>query len=258
MSLQKKIKIEVHFSPAQLDEMQLKDKNIVVIDVLRASTSIAMAFFNGAKEIIPVSSVESAVKISGSLFGDVTLRAGERNGKMIEGFNLGNSPEEYTEGMVKSKSIIFMTTNGSGAMVKGRHAKNLVVAGFVNLSTVVSFLKELASDFMIICAGKENNFCIEDAVCAGKIINKLKKEMGADFLQNDAAIAASTLDTAFGKSIFKLLKSSEHGKYLTEIGFANDLKSCAGLDSIPILPVLSGNVLRLRKVIKKRVAGPKE
>ena len=247
MALKKKISVDVHFSPAQLDEMQLKDKNIVVIDVLRASTSIAMALANGAKEIIPVGNIESAVKISGSLFGDVTLRAGERNGKMIEGFNLGNSPVEYTEEMVKGKSIIFMTTNGSGVIVKGRHAKNLVVAGFVNLSEVVSFLKTLASDFMIICAGKENNFCIEDAVCAGKIINKLEKELDAELISNDAALTASTLDKSFGKSVLKVLKNSEHGRYLSEIGFAGDLKTCSDTDAIPVLPLLSGNVIRVAK-----------
>jgi 2-phosphosulfolactate phosphatase len=112
----KQIQITVHFTPTDLDEMQLKDKNIVIIDVLRASTTIAAALQNGAKEIIPVNSVENAVKISGSLFGDVTLRAGERNSKMIEGFNLGNSPSEFTEDVVKGKSIILMTTNGSVAI----------------------------------------------------------------------------------------------------------------------------------------------
>ena len=257
MPIKKKIHADVHFSPAQFDEMQLKDKTVVVIDVLRASTSVAMALQSGAKEIIPVSSVESAVKISGSLFGDVTIRAGERNGKMIEGFNLGNSPEEYTREMVNGKSIIFMTTNGSGAMVKGRHAKNLIVAGFVNLSAVVSFLKEFAGDFMIICAGKENDFCIEDAVCAGKIINKLEQEIDADLLLNDAGAAATTLDKTFGKNILKLLKSSEHGKHLIEIGFADDLKICADIDAIPVLPILSGNVIRLTKETGKRTAGVK-
>src|ERR1041385_5239499 len=258
MPTKKQIHVEVHFSPAKLEEMQLKDKNIVVIDLLTGMISVAMALHNGAKEIIPVSNIESAVKISGSLYGGVTLRAGERNGKMIEGFNLGNSPNEYKEDTVKGKSIIFMTTNGSGAMVKGRHAKNLVVAGFVNLTSTVSFLKELAGDFMIICAGKENDFCIEDAVCAGKIINKLESEIDAELLPNDAGFAAATLDKMLGKNILKVLKNSGHGNYLTDIGFADDLKVCAEVDSIPILPILSGNVIRLAKETSKSAVGVKE
>ncbi len=242
-----KIKAKVYFNPGQVDEMQLKDKNVVIIDVLRASTTVAMALQNGAKEIIPVNSVESVVKISGNLFGDVTLRAGERNSKMIEGFNLGNSPLEYTSDVVKGKSIIFMTSNGSAAMVKGRHAHTLVVAAFVNLSTVVKFLAGLRSDISIICAGDENNFCLEDTVCAGRIINTLVKGTDLDIDLDDAGTAACALDKAFGKNILKMLKTSEHGKFLTDIGFAQDLKTCAAIDSIDVLPMLSGNVIKAKK-----------
>ena len=239
------IKIEVHFTPLTVDEMYLKDKNVVVIDVLRASTTIATALSNGAKEIIPVNNIESALKIAGGLAADVTLRAGERGGRTIQGFNLGNSPLEYTKEIVKGKSIIFMTTNGSAAIVKGRHAKNLVVVSFVNLSHVVSFLKELKEDLTIICAGKENRFCIEDAVCAGRLINKLLTGNASDLLTDDASTAACMLDKNLGKNVLKLLKTSEHGNYLSKIGFADDLEVCADTDSIPVLPVLSENIIKL-------------
>jgi 2-phosphosulfolactate phosphatase len=86
------MKLDVSFSANHFDDLQLRDKNIIVLDILRASTTTIVALANGAREIIPVANIESAVKISGSLFGEVTLRGGERNGKMIEGFNLGNSP----------------------------------------------------------------------------------------------------------------------------------------------------------------------
>jgi len=247
MQPKKQIHIEVHFTPDHLDEMQLKDKNIVVIDVLRACTTITTALEHGAKEIIPVSTIENAVKISGNLFGDVTLRGGERNGKMIEGFNLGNSPLEYSEEVVKGKSIILITTNGSVAIVRGKHAKHLIVAAFVNISAVVRFLNELGSDFMIICAGKENHFCIEDAVCAGRIINKLGRSGSTEFILDDGAVAAAALDKSFGKSIVRMLKSSEHGKYLASIGFGSDLAVCAQVDAMETLPMLSGNVIRTWK-----------
>jgi 2-phosphosulfolactate phosphatase len=248
----KSIHVSVHFTPTGVDEMQLKDKNVVVIDVLRASTSIAMALKNGAKEIIPVASIDSVVKISGSLFGDVTLRAGERNGKMIEGFNLGNSPLEYTEETIKGKSIVFMTTNGSVAMVKGRYAKNLVVAAFVNLGTVVEFLKHLSSDFTMICSGQDNHFCLEDAVCAGRIINVLSEQLDVQLIADDAGMAAGILDKSVGKGILKMLKSSWHGKFLAEIGFEEDLKVCSQVDSVPVLPMLSGNVIRLARPVPER------
>ena len=124
------MKIEVFFSPSQIDDLFLREKNVVVIDVLRASTTAITAIHNGAREVIPVNTIESAVKVSGNLFGDVVLRGGERNGKMIEGFNLGNSPFEYSPEAVKGKSIIFSTSNGSSAMWKARYAKNLLI-GFL-------------------------------------------------------------------------------------------------------------------------------
>jgi len=252
MPTNQKLKVEVHFSHAQIDEMQLKDKTVVVVDVLRSSASIVTALHNGAKEIIPVNNIENAVKISSSLFSDVMLRAGERNGKMIEGFNLGNSPREYTSHAVKGKSIIFMTSNGSVAMIKGRYAKNLLVAGFINLSTVVLFLKQLKNDFIIICAGKGNKFCIEDAVCAGRLITQLQSEIEEELILDDASAAAVALSKNFGKSILKILKSSEHGKYLSDIGFAEDLKVCAEIDAIQVLPILSGNVIRVYKEGNKK------
>ncbi len=256
MAEKPKIHIEVYFTPRYIDEMQLKDKNVIVIDVLRASTTIATALHNGAKEIIPVGSIENAAKVSGNLVGDVTLRAGERNARMIEGFNLGNSPAEYREEIVRGKSIIFVTTNGSGTIVKGRHAKHLVVAGFVNLSVVVNYFVELNESVVIICAGKANKFCLEDAVCAGRIVNELKKKLPGPCEIDDAGEAAQALDKTLGKNLIKLLRISEHGRFLSEIGFEEDLKLCSAHDSVPVLPVLTGNIVRLINEQEKKSGTP--
>jgi 2-phosphosulfolactate phosphatase len=244
------MKIDLSFNATQFDELQLRDKNIVILDVLRASTTIIMALNNGAREIIPVASIESAVKISGSLFGEVTLRGGERNGKMIKGFNLGNSPLEYNETAVKGKSIIYCTTNGSVAMAKSRYARTLAIGAFVNLSKIVDFIQEENKDFLFICAGRLNSvghFSIEDAVCAGMIVQKLLKNESQKIELSDSAKAANALYKSFGRSIVKMLRTSEHGKYLNEIGFGEDLKVCAAIDTIPVIPMLSGTVIKLRK-----------
>jgi len=244
------MKIDLCFSQSQLDEMQLRDKNVIVIDVLRSSTTVVNALQNGAREIIPVGSIESAVKISGSLFGDVTLRGGERNGKIIQGFNLGNSPSEYSEAMVRGKSIIFCTTNGSVAMVKSRYARAMAVAGFVNMSAVVEFVRSLQSDMMILCAGRPpvtGGFSLEDAVCAGMIVHQLSQDKSAGIELTDPSQAALSLYKSFGKSILKMLKNTDHGRYLAEIGFAEDIKLCAQVDTIQIVPVLSGTSIKLKK-----------
>ncbi len=244
------MRIDVSFNAGQLDELQLRDRNIVVIDVLRASTTVAMALANGAREIIPVSTIESAVKISGSLFGEVTLRGGERNGKIIEGFNLGNSPAEYADASVRGKSIIFCTTNGSVAMAKSRYARRLLVGSFVNMSAVVDAMLEDGGDYLLLCAGKSNglrSFSLEDAVCAGMMIQRLSAAKRVPVDLTDSSRAALTLYKGLGRSLLKLLKLSDHGQYLTEIGYASDLKLCAAVDSVPVVPVQQGTVIKLRK-----------
>jgi 2-phosphosulfolactate phosphatase len=241
------MKVEVFFSPSQIDDLFLRDKNVVVIDVLRASTTVITALNNGAREIIPVNTIESAVKVSGNLFGDVVLRGGERNGKMIEGFNLGNSPFEYTPEAVKGKSIIFYTTNGAPAMWKARYAKNLLVAGFVNVSAVVEKIKEIKEDIYILCAGKQTQFCIEDAVCAGMITKLLIDDEETEIDFNDSAVAAVSLYKNFSKNLLKMARNCDHGKYLIEIGFEKDIEFCAATNTYDVVPELSANVIKLKK-----------
>jgi 2-phosphosulfolactate phosphatase len=248
------LNVEVYLTPGQIDELQLKDKTVIVIDVLRSCTTIAMALKNGAKEIIPVKNIEAAMKISGGLDAAVTLRGGERQAKMIEGFNLGNSPLEYTETAVKSKTIILFTTNGSPVMANGRYAKHVFLASFVNLSSVVQVLKELGEDFTIICSGSEGKFSIEDAVCAGKLINSMRAVKEVELTLDDASTAVTALDKAYGKSIPKMLQSSAHGRYLTGVGFGEDVILCGKIDSIPVVPSLAGGVFRAYKIPPAHVA----
>jgi len=248
------MRADLYFTPQQTDELSLRDRIVVVIDVLRASTTIASALRNGAKEVIPVSSVERAVKISGHLFGDVILLGGERNGKMIQGFSLGNSPAEYTEERVKGKSIIFSSTNGSHAIERARFAQTLLVCGFVNISAVVNELRLLKSDFVVVCSGSDGKFSIEDSVCAGLLLHRLIEGHAADLALSDAANAAVLLFKAHSRNILKMVKGSEHGKYLAEIGFGDDLKTCAEIDSIPVLPQMIENVIRIRQDSERKEA----
>jgi 2-phosphosulfolactate phosphatase len=240
------MRVEFHFSPQRADELSLRDRTVVVIDVLRSSTTIATALQNGAKEIIPVSTIERAVKISGSLFGNAILRGGERNGKMIEGFNLGNSPAEYTEEKVKGKSIIFCSTNGSYAIENARFARQVIVCGFVNISVVAELLHEADSDFVIVCAGDNGSFSLEDTVCGGMLLHVLGKDKTRELVLSDSARAAGALYRSFGKNVLDMLANSEHGKSLAEIGFADDLSFCAGRDTIPVVPQFVHNVIKLK------------
>ncbi len=250
------MRIDLSFTPHQADEVALRDKTVVAIDVLRASTTIATALYNGAREIIPVTTVESAVKLSSKLAGDIVLLAGERGGRMIQGFSLGNSPAEYTPEKVKGKTIVFSSTNGSQVLVNGRYAREMVVCGFVNMALVVSFLRERPRDVILACAGTNGAFSLEDSVCAGMVIQSLARDESLAVTLSDGALAAQTLYRSHGKNILKLLGSTEHGKYLQEIGFEDDLKICATVDSIPALPQLDGNMIRLKRDAERRDLSP--
>ena len=241
------MRVELSFTPHQADEVALRDRTVIAIDVLRASTTIITALHNGAREVIPVTTVESAVKLAGQLAGDVVLLGGERGGRMIQGFSLGNSPAEYSTERVKGKSIVFSSTNGSQVLVNGRYAREMVVCGFVNMRLVVDFLRERPRDFILACAGTNGAFSLEDAVCAGMVVHELVKDTSLEATLSDGALAAESLYRSYGKNVLKLLHSTQHGRYLQDIGFEDDLKLCASVDSIPVLPQLEGNVIRLKR-----------
>jgi 2-phosphosulfolactate phosphatase len=123
----------------------------------------------------------------------------------------------------------------------------MLVCAFVNISTVARFLKENATDVEILCAGNNGRFAIEDAVCAGMLIHLLGEEADVQLSLCDASIAAHALYRANHRYLHRMLKQSENGRLLEELGYADDLKYCAGVDSVPVLPVLDDNMLRLRK-----------
>ena len=135
-------------------------------------------------------------------------------------------------------------------MAKSRYARTLAVGSFINLTATTDFIRNENKDFLFICAGRANtigNFSLEDAVCAGMMIQNLLKAESLEVELSDSAKAAHALSKTFGRSILKMLKTSEHGKYLIEIGFAEDLKICAQVDSVPVLPILTGTVIKLKK-----------
>lgn len=238
------MKINVLLSHLNYDELYFTSKTIVVIDVLRASSTIVTALNNGAKEVIPVTSVEFAVKISGGLFGGQTLLGGERNTKKVEGFSLGNSPLEYSSEVVKGKSVIIYTTNGSRAIVKAKFSEKLFVCSYLNLSAIAQHLIELNNDFEILCSGRSNSISLEDTVCAGKLISEIEK-INANVELSDSSKAALALNKTFGEDILKMLSETEHGKLLLKNGFDDDIKYCSKLNLINAIPNFSNSVLKL-------------
>ncbi len=236
------MKLNVLFSSSQVDELYFTGKTTVVIDALRAAANIITALSNGAREVVPVSSMEFAMKVSGSIFGGQTLLAGERNAAKIQGFNLGNSPAEFSQETVQGKSIILFTTNGSKAVVKAKFSENLFVGSFLNLKSVAEKLIELDKDVEIVCAGKNNGFSMEDSVCAGKLISEIMDKK-KDVELNDASRASLTLSRSIGDDILKMMLETEYGDLLVRNGFQRDIEYCANLNSLEIVPsYVSGSI----------------
>lgn len=248
--------INVVMSPTNVDELHFSGKTTVVVDVLRATTTIITALMNGAKEIVPVGSVEFAMKASSNMFGGQTLICGERNAKKIDGFNLGNSPLEFTNDVIGGKSLVFFTTNGTKAIVKAKYSDEVIIASFLNISAVAKYLIELNKPFEILCAGKNNSFCLEDTVFAGKLIAEILTQT-EDVELTDSGLASVAIAKAFGKNLKKMFAESEHGKFLIESGFEEDLKYCAKLNVTEDIPVFASSVVKIlqRQIAETKVPG---
>ncbi len=238
------MKINVLLTHLIYDELYFTGKTIVVIDVLRATSTIVNALNNGAKEIIPVASVEFAVKISGGLFGGQTLIGGERNTKKIDGFALGNSPLEYKPETVTGKSIILFTTNGSRAITKAKFSENLFVCSFLNVTAIANYLASLNKDFEILCAGMANTMSMEDTICAGRLIQEIEK-IRDDVNLSDSAKTSLALNKSFGNNVEDMLKNTEHGKILSDNGFSEDITFCGTPNICDIIPYLTNNTIRI-------------
>lgn len=237
------MKINVLFSPLNADELYFTNKTTVVIDVLRATSVITQAMKNKAKEIIPVATVEFAVKVSGGMFGGQTLLGGERNTKKIEGFALGNSPFEYVKKIVEGKSIVFYTTNGTKAIVRAKFSENLIICSFLNISAVAKYLVKLGNSVEILCSGRNNLFSLEDSVCAGRLAKEISA-LNNDLVLNDSTQAAMSLDDKFGSDLVSMMKSCEHGKILLDNGFEKDIEFCAKINSTDIIPVFRNGTIK--------------
>jgi 2-phosphosulfolactate phosphatase len=244
------MRIETLFTTTEIDEAAVKGKTVAIIDVLRVCTTIAHALANGCERIIPVDTVEAATNLTASLDKKVTLLGGEKEGKRIDGFNLGNSPLEYAPEVVKGKTIILATTNGTRAVWKSQGAKEILIGSFVNVSSLVDYLGKAGGDLVtIVCAGKQGRFSMEDAVCAGMVIDQLAKENSFDL--SEGSSAALHLYKMNDQSIEGLLRECEHGKYLASIGFGHDLEICGKVDSLRILPIVKEGRIDRQKRARK-------
>jgi 2-phosphosulfolactate phosphatase len=197
-----------------------------VIDVIRSTTSIIEALANGAWGIYPAVSTEDAVRLAQSLGRDDTLLCGERKGLKVEGFDLGNSPSEFTREAVEGKRLVMSTTNGTRAFGLGHESARVLACAFTNLGAVAQSVGG-AKDLVVLCSGREGHFSMGDALCAGHLITRVLDD-GEDHELNDAALAARAL--AVRKPSKRFLAATAGGRALREVGLEDDLEICADVD----------------------------
>lgn len=233
------MRVDVFFGPQELTPADTANRLVAVVDVLRASSTIAVALANGARAVIPLANSEEVVARAKSLTKSEVRLAGERKSKPISGFDMGNSPIEFTREAVEGKTIIMTTTNGTAAVLAAQGARDVVIASYVNFSAVLSMLRAAlrgGTDVTILCAGQDRGFALEDAACAGHYVQAITTKYSKAEV-NDAAQAAILIDKKYGTNIKRLLRSSAHGLALIEAGFEDDIAICADVDSYPVLPV---------------------
>ena len=233
------MRLDVFFGGHQLTPADVQGRVVLVIDVLRASTTVAVALSNGARAIIPFESSDEVLLRAKQFERDDVLLAGERKMHAIPGFDLGNSPREYSREAVEGKTVLLTTTNGTVALVGLTGARDVVVASYVNFTAVSAVIRAAArgaADVTIVCAGRDRQFALEDAACAGRYARAVTKRL-ANVRLNDAAQACSLIDKRYGDGLDRLFEDSEHGRALAEAGFAEDLVVCASLDAHPVIPI---------------------
>jgi len=226
--------VDVFFSPAVVDESSVEGRTTVVIDVIRATSCVVEALANGARGIFPTVLPEEAVKLASSLGREDTLLCGERKGLKIEGFDLGNSPREYVAEVVEGKQLVLSTTNGTRAFLAAEDAERVVAASFLNLSAVVETLRGV-EHLVVVCAGKENRFSMDDALCAGLLLKKLRDGGAENQTMNDAGRVVLDLAEKY-EPTEAFLRSTRAGQALEEIGMDGDLAFCASMDRHTIVP----------------------
>ena len=236
--------VEVFLTSSNVEEDDVKGRTAIVIDVLRACSTIATALKNGARAVVPVLDMAQAGKIASNLDRSVYRLGGERGGQKIEGYDLGNSPLEYTEEVVSGRDIILNTTNGTKALSRARGAKHLIAGSLLNASRVIDFVKEAGTGVTIICAGREDRISLEDTLCAGLLLHRLWDGAEPEVI-SDAAHTAYTQYLHDQNDIGTLLRRCNHARRLVEAGFGDDVEYCLTIDALPVLPYYTDNRLVL-------------
>lgn len=212
----------------------------VVIDVLRATTTIATALGAGAEAVQTFSNIDLLMETSSAWEHSKRIRAGERGGKTIEGFDLGNSPLNCTSEVVKSKRLFLTTTNGTRALKRVEKAPTVITAAQINRQAAVNYLKHQQPETVwIVGSGWEGTYSLEDTACGGAIIDAIASSGNSlqQLVGNDAAVGAFSLYKQWQENLLDMFYISSHGQRLLNLHCQEDLEYCSNSDTLDVLPI---------------------
>lgn len=232
--------LEVCLSPALLHLFDTRNTVVVIIDVFRATSTIAAALHNGAEKVIPIASVEDCITTSASIPGCIT--AGERDGKVVPGLQYGNSPLEYHPEFILGKTLALTTTNGTKLLHMVKDADSIITGAFLNLDAVSAYLRRQNKKVLLACAAWKDRVNMEDTLFAGAVVHQLR-----DAFQSkcDSALMAEALYRQAQEhgSLLDFMKGSSHYNRLSGYGLLKDMAYCTTPNQHPVVPWYDGHAL---------------
>lgn len=236
--MEDKYPIEVCFTPALYHLYNQPDNTVVIVDVLRATTSICSAIASGAKKILPIATVEQAFEVKQQGY----ILAAERDGKVLDFADFGNSPDLFTTERVKGKIIAYSTTNGTQAIEMASGAKEILIGSFINLSSVVDYLIQKPTPVLFLCSGWKNKFNLEDSLCVGAMAQQLI-ESGKYQTVCDSTHAAIDLWKMAQPNLLGYLEKASHRHRLKSIVDEKIIEYCHTIDLVNVLPVFKNGFI---------------
>jgi 2-phosphosulfolactate phosphatase len=227
-------------SPKLLDIYDVSNSIVVIIDVFRATSTIATVLHNGAEKIIPVDNIEKCIAIGNATPNSIT--AGERDGKVIEGLQYGNSPAEYSVDFIKGKTLVLTTTNGTKLlhMAINKGASDIITGSFPNLSAVCNYLIAQKKNVYLGCSAWKDRFNLEDTLFAGAVIDRVKEHF---LIHCDSSLMAEQMYQLHKNDMPQFIKNTTHWNRLAKHGLEKDMEFCVTIDAANVLPIYKQGAL---------------
>jgi 2-phosphosulfolactate phosphatase len=230
--------IDVCLTPDLMHLYKVQDRTIVVVDILRATSCMTTALAYGVQSIAPFAKLEDCLQMKAMDY----FTAGERDGKKVDGFDLGNSPFEYMHESLRGRKVAFTTTNGTQAIARSVGAEEIIIGSFLNLSAVSNHLRQVRNNILIVCAGWKGKFNLEDTLYAGALVEMMKDHFEPAC---DAPLAAQQLYECAKTDLHGFLQNSSHVKRLSRLNVVEDIRFCLTLDKYDVVPVMREGEIRI-------------